>query len=181
MRRFTLLFLVTALFAGPARGQTGSWMFGPFVKPAGVNPVISPATGSSFLSPMTDSIVRWEELATFNPAAVVKDGKVYVLYRAEDASGDQQIGHHTSRIGLAESADGLHFTRQAAPVLYPDRDAQTSREWPGGVEDPRVVESDDGTYVLTYTQWDRRIPRLAIATSRDLIHWTKRGPAFAAA
>src|SRR5205807_2517672 len=129
-----------------------------------------------FRSPVNDTVVRWEEHATFNPAAVVKDGKVHVLYRAEDASGDPQIGHHTSRIGLAESADGLRFTRRRAPVLYPDRDAQAPYEWPGGVEDPRVVESADGTYVLTYTQWNRRIPRLAVATSRDLIHWTKRGP-----
>jgi len=172
---------VLGALPGVAGAQQPLWAFGPFHKPTAVNPIIAPDPRATFHSPMNDTIVRWEEHATFNPAAVVKDGKVYVLYRAEDASGDQQIGHHTSRIGLAESADGLHFTRQAAPVLYPDRDAQTSREWPGGVEDPRVVESDDGTYVLTYTQWDRRIPRLAIATSRDLIHWAKRGPAFAAA
>src|SRR5207247_6557500 len=99
----------------------------------------------------------------------------------EDASGEQQIGRHTSRLGLAESSDGLRFTRRGAPVLYPDTDAQRQYEWPGGVEDPRIVESDDGTYVLTYTQWNRDIPRLAVATSRDLIHWTKHGPAFAGA
>ena len=167
-----------------ARPQQPAWAFGPFHKPAAVNPIVAPDGGATFRSPrvsMTDTLVRWEEYATFNPAAVVKDGTVYLLYRAEDASGDRQIGHHTSRIGLAQSADGLRFTRRGAPVLYPDRDAQASREWPGGVEDPRVVESEDGVYVLTYTQWNRRIPRLAVATSRDLIHWTKHGPAFAAA
>src|SRR5437899_11894690 len=165
----------------PDCGQGRAWMFGPFEKPSEVNPAITPSPASQFRSPMGDTLVRWEEHATFNPAAVVKDGTVYLLYRAEDASGDREIGHHTSRIGLAESPDGLRFTRRGAPVLYPDRDAEAAREWPGGVEDPRVVESDDGTYVLTYTQWNRRIPRLAVATSRDLIHWTKHGPAFAAA
>jgi len=158
---------------------TQAWTFGPFVKPAQVNPIITPNPTSHFRSPMTDSVVAWEEYATFNPAAVVKDGKVFVLYRAEDASGEQQIGRHTSRLGLAESSDGLRFTRRGAPVLYPDTDAQRQYEWPGGVEDPRIVESDDGTYVLTYTQWNRDIPRLAVATSRDLINWTKHGPAFA--
>ncbi|MGH7671684.1 MAG: glycoside hydrolase family 130 protein [Gemmatimonadales bacterium] len=157
------------------------WMFGPFDKPAGVNPVITPNPASRFRSPMTGSSVAWEEYATFNPAAVVRDGKVYLLYRAEDASGERQIGRHTSRLGLAESADGLHFTRRGAPVLYPDTDAQQPYEWPGGVEDPRLVEGDDGTYVLTYTQWNRDIPRLAVATSRDLVSWTKHGPAFARA
>ncbi|MFL5477822.1 MAG: glycoside hydrolase family 130 protein [Gemmatimonadaceae bacterium] len=181
MRRFTALFMAGALLPSPARGQAGSWMFGPFVKPAAVNPVISPARGSTFLSPLTDSSVRWEELATFNPAAVVKDGKVYVLYRAEDASGKTEIGFHTSRIGLAESPDGLRFTRRAAPVLFPDKDAQARYEWTGGVEDPRIVETDDHTYVLTYTQWNRDVPRLAVATSKDLVRWTKHGPAFAKA
>jgi len=65
------------------------------------------------------------------------------------------------------------------PVLYPDSDAQRQNEWPGGVEDPRIVESDNGTYILTYTQWNRDVPRLAVATSRDLITWAKHGPAFA--
>ena len=156
-------------------------MFGPFQKPKDVNPILRPNRTSTFASPMNDTIVRWEEYATFNPAAVVKDGKVYVLYRAEDATGQEKIGGHTSRIGLAESRDGLRFTRRATPVLYPDKDAQRQYEWPGGVEDPRIVESQDGTYVLTYTQWNRDIPRLAVATSRDLVNWTKHGPVFAKA
>lgn len=130
---------------------------------------------------MDDRTVRWEEYATFNPAAVVKGGRIYVLYRAEDASGEMKIGGHTSRIGLAESTDGLRFTRRSTPVLFPDKDAQQEREWPGGVEDPRIVETEDGSYVLTYTQWNHKVPRLAVATSRDLLTWTKHGPAFAKA
>jgi beta-1,2-mannosidase len=158
------------LAAASGRGRQQSWMFGPFVKPSQVNPVISP-----------NPSVSWEAYATFNPAAVVRDGKVFVLYRAEDTSGVQEIGGHTSRLGLAESSDGLHFTRRALPVLYPDSDAQRQNEWPGGVEDPRIVESDDGRYILTYTQWNRQVPRLAVATSRDLLSWSKHGPAFARA
>ena len=168
--------VLLALLSGPSQR---SWMFGPFVKPAQPNPVISPNPTSRFRSPISDSVVAWEEYATFNPAAVVRDGRILVLYRAEDASGQQQIGGHTSRLGLAESSDGVHFTRRATPVLYPDTDAQRQNEWPGGVEDPRIVQAGDSTYVLTYTQWNREVPRLAVATSRDLIHWTKHGPAFA--
>lgn len=154
-------------------------MFGPFEKPPQVNPVIAPSRTATFLSPLNDRSVSWEQYATFNPAAVVKDDKVYLLYRAEDATGGTEIGRHTSRIGLAASDDGLRFTRGSAPVLYPDKDPQATFEWPGGVEDPRIVETDDGTYVLTYTQWNRDLPRLASATSRDLIHWQKQGPVFA--
>jgi predicted GH43/DUF377 family glycosyl hydrolase len=89
-----------------------------------------------------------------------------------------QIGMHTSRLGLAQSSDGIHFTRSAVPVFYPALDSQESREWPGGVEDPRIVEAGDGTYVMTYTQWNRVTYTVGIATSPDLEHWTKQGPAF---
>lgn len=171
--------LLAGLPGEQARGQAPAWGFGPFEKPTGANPVITPSPSSQFVSAITDSTVQWEAYATFNPAAVVRGAKVYLLYRAEDASGEPRIGGHTSRIGLAESADGLRFTRRPAPVLYPARDSQMGFEWPGGVEDPRIVETADSTYVLTYTQWNRDIPRLAVATSRDLIRWTKHGPAFA--
>jgi predicted GH43/DUF377 family glycosyl hydrolase len=162
-----------------ASAQLPQWAIGPFGKPHGVNPIIAPNAASVLRSPFNDSTVRWEAYATFNPAAVVRQGRVYLLYRAEDATGDTVIGGHTSRIGLAESSDGLHFTRRATPVLYPDRDTQRQDEWPGGVEDPRIVEREDGEYVLTYTQWNRKTPKLAVATSRDLVNWDKAGPAFA--
>jgi predicted GH43/DUF377 family glycosyl hydrolase len=174
--------LFAAALAGePASAQAGGrdWMFGPFEKPKQENPAIAPSAAATFRSPTNDSTVRWEAYATFNPAAVVRHGKIYILYRAEDASGQEKIGYHTSRIGLAESADGLRFTRRPTPVLYPDKDDQAKNEWPGGVEDPRIVEAEDGRYILTYTQWNRDVPRLAVATSRDLISWTKHGPAFA--
>ena len=186
MNRRALLALCVAVClaastGAPARAQRADWTIGPFSKPKPANPILTPSGGSSIVSPFNDSLVRWEEYATFNPAAVVRRGKVYVLYRAEDATGKAEIGHHTSRIGLAESSDGLHFTRRPTPVLFPDRDAQQRYEWTGGVEDPRIVEREDGEYVLTYTQWNRDVPRLAVATSRDLVTWKKHGPAFAGA
>jgi len=150
---------------------------GQFSRPANSKPIITPQK-ATFEDPILRKAVQWEALHTFNPAAVVRDGKVFLLYRAEDTSGSMKIGMHTSRIGLAESSDGIHFTQGPKPVFYPDRDAEQSREWPGGVEDPRVVESEDGTYILCYTQWNRITYRVGIATSRDLLHWTKHGPAF---
>jgi predicted GH43/DUF377 family glycosyl hydrolase len=122
--------------------------------------------------------VHWEALHTFNPAAVVRNGKVVVLYRAEDDSGAMEIGGHTSRLGMAESEDGLHFKRMPEPVFYPAEDSQKAREWPGGVEDPRLVEAPDGTYVLMYTQWNQKTYTIGVATSPDLVHWTKHGPAL---
>ncbi len=169
-------FLMAA--SSPGGGKPAKWMIGPFTRPEHAQPVITARPESVFFDPILGKPVHWEALHTFNPAAVVRDGKVYVLYRAEDDSGTMQIGMHTSRLGLAVSKDGEHFTREGAPVFYPAKDSEQARESPGGTEDPRVVESPDGGYVLTYTQWNRETYRVGIATSRDLHTWTKHGPAF---
>jgi predicted GH43/DUF377 family glycosyl hydrolase len=168
------LFVANALQAQSAP----IWEIGPFTRPTNGNPVITPRPQSTFADPVLEAPVPWEALHTFNPAAIVRNGKVYVLYRAEDNSGTMQIGEHTSRLGLAESKDGIHFIRRPEPVFYPSRDEQQSREWPGGVEDPRIVETPDGNYILTYTQWNRSTYSVGIATSDDLTHWVKHGPAF---
>lgn len=156
------------------------WAWGEFERPEGVNPVISPDASTRFYCPVTGDSVAWETNDTFNPAAAVYNGKVVVLYRAEDDFGNG-IGQRTSRLGYASSDDGLHFTREAAPVFYPDNDSQKELEWPGGCEDPRVAMTEDGLYVMLYTQWNRKQARLAVATTRDLRHWNKYGPAFAKA
>jgi beta-1,2-mannosidase len=143
----------------------------PFTKIDSVNPVLTPGQ-LDFRCPVLRKNVKWEEKDVFNPAAVVRNGKVYLLYRAEDVVG-KYAG--TSRLGLAVSDDGLHFTKMEEPVFYPDNDSLKIYEWEGGVEDPRVVEREDGTYILTYTGYDGNLARLLIATSPDLIHWTKHG------
>lgn len=131
--------------------------------------------------PMSKDSVQWESNATFNPAAIAKNDRIYILYRAEGNKG-QGIGGHTSRIGVAVSDDGVTVAkRYKAPVLFPRDDNQRSMEWTGGCEDPRVAVTKNGTYVILYTQWNHKVPRLAVATSRDLWHWTKYGPAFAKA
>jgi beta-1,2-mannosidase len=174
----TVAVAFVLLLGGSAQStQKRDWTLGPFVRPV-QGPIIDPDPKSVFTDPITNQPVRWEALHTFNPGAIVRQGKVYVLYRAEDDSGTMAIGMHTSRLGLASSEDGIHFTPQPAPVFYPDHDSQQEREWPGGVEDPRLVEREDGTYVLAYTQWNRRSTDIGIATSTDLIHWTKEGPAL---
>lgn len=176
---FALLIPVLFCTAQTANQSEHSWMLGPFERAPEGEPVIAPDAKATFLDPIRKEPVHWEALHTFNPAAIVRDGKIDVLYRAEDDTGAMEIGGHTSRLGLAESSDGVHFEKRPTPVFYPANDAQKEREWPGGTEDPRIVEGPDGVYVLTYTQWNRENYRVGIATSKDLIHWTKYGPAFA--
>ncbi|MDQ1150930.1 putative GH43/DUF377 family glycosyl hydrolase [Sphingobacterium zeae] len=160
-----------------AQFRKGHWVFGGFERPKGVNPIIEPDTSSVFYDPMLRKEIRWEDNDTFNPAAVVKGDSVYVIYRAEDRTG-KAIGHRTSRLGLAASADGIHFERLKTPVFYPAPDDQQDNEWPGGTEDPRIAQTEDGRFVMFYTQWNRKVPRLGVAISTDLKHWVKYGPIF---
>lgn len=105
----------------------------------------------------------WQSAATFNPAVVLHDGKFVMLYRAQDKNG-------TSRLGYAESNDGLHFTRRPEPVLSPETDYERD----GGVEDPRLVKFGD-MYYVTYTGYNKKDAQLCLATSKDLVHWERKG------
>lgn len=152
-----------------------SWALLPFEKVDSLNPILTSHSGTTFFCPVTQGQVPWEAQDVYNPAAVVKDGRIYMLYRAEDTL---KVVNGTSRLGLAVSEDGLHFTRLAEPVFYPSPDSMLIYEWPGGCEDPRVVEDSSGRYILTYTAYDGQTARLCVATSLDLRIWIKHGLAF---
>ena len=118
------------------------------------------ASDDPIISPKGES---WESAGTFNPAVVFRDGKFIMLYRAQDKEG-------TSRLGYAESKDGVHFKRRPEPVFSPETDYEKD----GGVEDPRLVKFGD-TYYLTYTGYNKKDAQLCLATSADLIHWKRQG------
>ena len=139
-----------AVLLALASQDSASWPFGAWQR-ASETPVISPQGDG------------WESAGTFNPSVVLRDGKIVMLYRAQDKAG-------TSRLGYAESADGIHFTRRSQPVFSPEKDYEKD----GGVEDPRLVQFGD-TYYLTYTGYNKKDAQLCMATSKDLIHWERRG------
>jgi predicted GH43/DUF377 family glycosyl hydrolase len=173
------LLAVVAVFAAcdcKSKSDYPKWAWIGFERPLD-QPIILPNAESRFYCPITEDTIPWENGDTFNPAATIKDGKIVVLYRAEDMSG-MGIGSRTSRLGCATTTDGLNYERGSVPVFYPAKDSQEANEWPGGCEDPRVAITEDGMYVMHYTQWNRQVPRLAVATSRDLVTWEKHGPAF---
>jgi predicted GH43/DUF377 family glycosyl hydrolase len=143
----TVLLGATLSIAAIAREE---WPFGPWHRAAD-GPILAPQGNG------------WESAGTFNPAVIEHDGKFVMLYRAQDAAG-------TSRLGYAESNDGIHFARHAEPVLSP----QAEYEKDGGVEDPRLQKFGD-TYYLTYTGYNKKDAQLCLATSQDLIHWDRKG------
>lgn len=151
-----------------------SWMMYPVTKHEEIFPLLNSDT-TSFFCPATGKRVRWQESYVFNPAAVVRDNKVYMIFRGEDKIG--QYGG-TSRLGLAVSEDGFNFIKYPDPILYPDNDSLLKYEKDGGIEDPRITETEDGNYILTYTAFNGSLARLCVATSRDLLKWEKHGLAF---
>lgn len=169
------VILLSGIWMGCGKEQKTApektWALVPFVKVDDSNPVLE-AGANVFTCPILQTEVKWDEKDVFNPASVVRDGKVYMIFRAEDKIG-KYAG--TSRLGLAISDDGLHFAKQPTPVFYPDNDSMKVYEWEGGVEDPRIVESADGQYIMTYTSYDGQVARLCLATSPDLQSWTKHG------
>lgn len=161
-------------------GETGGtmgrdWALGPFVKHG--SPVLTPSSKAAFACPVSGRSVKWEEQNVYNPAAVVRHGKVHLLYRADDTV-KHKTWNRTCRTGLAISKDGRQFTRNPKPVLYPDNDACKNHEWVGGVEDIHITEDGAGTYYVYYTAWTGRRDAMIVASSKDLLHWTKHGPAF---
>mgnify|MGYP003388028871 CR=1 FL=1 len=169
--------------------ETSGWAFGTFEKTDSINPILNPTASLTFIDPISQRTVSWEARNVLNPSAIVKDDKVYLFYRAQDING-------TSRIGLAISSDGLHFEKKPSPIFYPDNDAMKVYEWNykkqdhetyeedcktcyfDGVEDPRIIETNDGTYIMTYTSYDGKTARLSVASSKNLTNWTKHGLAF---
>ena len=149
------VLVLLALMAALAAQQAGDLPFGAWHRLSDT-PVIAPRGDG------------WEGAGTFNPAVTIQRSardrdKIVMLYRAQDK-------HGTSRLGYAESGDGIHFTRRDEPVLSPSAEYEKD----GGVEDPRLVAFGD-TYYLTYTGYNKKDAQLCLATSKDLIHWERKG------
>jgi predicted GH43/DUF377 family glycosyl hydrolase len=124
------------------------------------NPIISP-----------DSQKKYESRCTYNPAAIVHDNKIFLIYRAEG-----EVGKFVSRLCLAISDDGYNFKKyENNPIIEP-----SLKEEKGGCEDPRIVKIDN-TFYLTYTSYNGMQPvtpktvNTSLAVSYDLIHWEKKG------
>src|SRR5882672_6993374 len=92
------------------------WAMLNFIKVDSLNPILKTSPDSYFNCPISKKSIKWEERNVLNPSAVVKDGKVFLIYRAQDQD-------MTSRLGLATSEDGLHFTKQTEPILFPAEDS----------------------------------------------------------
>jgi predicted GH43/DUF377 family glycosyl hydrolase len=115
---------------------------------------------------------EWERAAVFNAGAVYDKGCFHMIYRATNIGGDERFGEYINQLGYAASKDLLHWERRNEPIVKNDVPQELR-----GPEDPRIVKIEDVFY-MTYTGFGNRFPgdyRICLATSRDLIHWDRKG------
>ncbi len=110
------------------------------------NPIIKPAIE-----------LDWQQVATYNPAAIYEDGKVYIVYRGQAKSG-------MSVFGLAISRDGLHIDENLVEPIYSTDDS---------CEDPRITKINDRFY-MTYTAYDGATPPRVAVTSISVDDFVNR-------
>ena len=106
---------------------------------------------------------NFENEGVLNPAAI-RDGEyVHLLYRAVST------GNHSS-IGYCKLKGPLFIEeRNKTALLSPELDYESH-----GIEDPRIVKIED-TYYLTFTAYDGVNALGCLATSKDLIHFERKG------
>lgn len=106
---------------------------------------------------------EFENGAVLNPAIIREGDSVHIFYRAV------QEGNYSS-IGYCKLDGPLTVVeRWDKPILTPEFDYESQ-----GVEDARIVKIDD-LYYMTYTAYDGVNARGALAISKDLIHFKKKG------
>ncbi len=107
------------------------------------------------------SDLPWCSIKVYNPAISYDGQKYHMLFRG---IGDDWV----SRIGYAESPNGLDFHLLPFPVLSPSYPWESA-----GCEDPRIIFID-GRYWITYTAFDGHTARAALTSSRDLVNFNER-------
>jgi predicted GH43/DUF377 family glycosyl hydrolase len=96
-----------------------------------------------------------------NGSAFLEDGKWWYWY---------QSGNGIPRIGLARSADALHWQKQPRPVI----EAGPRGSWDErGVADPYVLKLNGAFYIYYLGQNRARQQQIGMARSSDGLHWTK--------
>ena len=108
-----------------------------------------------------------------NPAAIrARDGQLYLFPRLVARGNYSRIG--IARVLFDSAGDPMGVERMGI-ALEPEADYELSENG-GGCEDPRISYVEPlQHYVMTYTAFSRRGPRIAIAISDDLLHWRRIG------
>ncbi len=137
---------------------------------------LSRHTQNPLLSPR--SYIPWEKEGVFNPAALLINNTVHLLYRAIGADGISRVGYTKSEDGEVFE-DGLEYPvftfkqskplgmkkKEYDPVMYP-----SGGSW-GGAEDPRATLIDGKIYMTfnAFDGWDFIRVALTMIDEKDFL------------
>ena len=109
-----------------------------------------------------------------NPAAARgPDGELYLFPRLIARGNYSRIG--IARVRFNEAGDPAGAERLGI-ALEPEADYERRPDGAGGCEDPRITFVEPlQRYIMTYTAFSSRGPRIALALSKDLFHWERLG------
>jgi predicted GH43/DUF377 family glycosyl hydrolase len=112
---------------------------------------------------LSKTSLGFEVEGVFNPATIIEGDEIHLFFRAVGKGNYSTIGY--CKLNLLQEVK----ERLDVPILFPQFEYEKQ-----GVEDPRIVKIED-MYYLTYTANDGLNAMGALATSKDLITWEKRG------
>ncbi|MGH8575898.1 MAG: glycoside hydrolase family 130 protein [Gammaproteobacteria bacterium] len=115
-----------------------------------------------------------EAEGVLNPAAVRgPDGNLYLFPRLVARGNYSRIG--ITRVRFNEAGDPSGVERLGI-ALEPEADYERRSDGSGGCEDPRITFVEPlRRYVMTYTAFSPKGPRIALALSEDLFRWQRLG------
>lgn len=114
--------------------------------------------------PRADNLHWWERNGIFNAGVTEYRDQIILIYRAYD-------DYRMSRLGLANSKDGVHFTLHDHPIIDTDPADEFERI---GLEDPRVTKIDDTYYIVHTSASYKRIGEISDVSLNDYIPWRVR-------
>jgi len=109
-----------------------------------------------------------------NPAAARgPDGQLYLFPRLVAKGNYSRIG--IARVEFNPAGDPVAIERLGI-ALEPEAEYERRPDGGGGCEDPRISFVEPlQLYIMTYTAYSPRGPRIALASSKDLFHWRRLG------
>ncbi len=114
--------------------------------------------------PRTDNVHWWERNGIFNAGATEYRDQVILIYRAYD-------DYRMSRLGIANSRDGVHFKLHDHPIIDTDPADEFERI---GIEDPRVTQIEDTYYIVHTSASYKKIGEISDVSVGDYIPWRVR-------